>query len=282
MDTKPTRMPIPLNESARLDALNWLKILDTSGTANFDDITAAAASFYKVPIALVSLIDAKRQWFKSKQGLDVPETSRDISFCTHAIMEPEHLLVQDALTDSRFVDNPLVTGNPEIRFYAGAPLFLSQGIALGTLCIIDRVPRPDIEDLSRLKLLAEKTVKEIVSHYEALENPTSTTTPVTPSFSYQTKKSDGEICFFINGELTAHDADGFHRELLAQVDRNGTRRIIFNLTHCEYIDAHSFNILLKIATDAEDAWMKFACIGASEDLVDLFESLNAQHLLAKE
>ncbi len=115
-----------------------------------------------MPIALVSLIDADRQWFKSRQGLDACETGRDISFCGHAILQDDPLVVPDALEDPRFADNPLVTGEPKIRFYAGMPLRLSSGFRVGTLCLIDRKPRRlEPEDLVLFRDLARLVVREL-------------------------------------------------------------------------------------------------------------------------
>lgn len=133
---------LPADEHARLDALRACALLDTEAEERFDRLTAIAQALFDVPIVLVSLVDAERQWFKSKQGLDATETPRDISFCGHAILQPQQLLViENALEDKRFSDNPLVTGPPNIRFYAGAPIRDSNGYALGTLCLIDSTPR---------------------------------------------------------------------------------------------------------------------------------------------
>ena len=140
--------PIPINEASRIDSLFKLDVLDTPAEERFDRITRLAKRMFDVPIALISLVDKKRQWFKSRQGLDVEETSRNVSFCAHAIAKPisaDHTLrimeVPDTLLDNRFSDNPLVTDKPSIRFYAGFVLRSYNDYNLGTLCIIDTIPR---------------------------------------------------------------------------------------------------------------------------------------------
>lgn len=152
--------PLPENEASRLAALQCYQVLDTGPEDSFDDLTALAAQICDAPIALVSLIDTNRQWFKSKVGVEAAETSRDIAFCAHAILQSDIFIVPDAARDDRFADNPLVTSAPHIRFYAGMPLLTSKGEALGTLCVIDRVPRqltPAQQDT--LRRLGRQTVK---------------------------------------------------------------------------------------------------------------------------
>ncbi|MDE2430301.1 MAG: GAF domain-containing protein, partial [Burkholderiales bacterium] len=141
----------PHNEAQRLQTLHACAILDTPAEERFDRLTRLAQHMFGVPIAVISLIDAHRQWFKSRQGLTVSETPRDISFCGHTILGREILHVADATQDVRFADNPLVTGAPHIRFYAGAPLHARNGHALGTLCLIDSVPR-DLSEADRAAL----------------------------------------------------------------------------------------------------------------------------------
>ncbi|WOI44846.1 GAF domain-containing protein [Acidovorax sp. BLS4] len=131
----------PENEAQRLRALQALMLLDTPPEERFDRFVRFAAEQLDAPIALISLIDGQRQWFKSRVGLDVPQTSRDVSFCAHAILQPDLFVVEDANLDARFADNPMVTQAPNIRFYAGAPLCAPTGERLGTLCIIDTKPR---------------------------------------------------------------------------------------------------------------------------------------------
>ncbi len=132
---------IPGNEAQRLAALRSYDILDTDPELGFDDLTQVAAAICGTPIALVSLVDRDRQWFKSRHGLDVPETLRDVALCAHAIHGHDLFVVPDTLADDRFLDNPICAGAPHVRFYAGAPLVTDDGLALGTLCVIDHLPR---------------------------------------------------------------------------------------------------------------------------------------------
>jgi len=153
---------IPQNEANRLQALRSLALLDSPAEERFDRLTRLAKRLFDVPIALVSLVDERRQWFKSNDGLQCSETSREISFCGHAILGNDFFIVEDASKDERFADNPLVIGAPYLRFYAGYPLkYLGEG-NLGTLCLMDTEPRTlSKEDLDSLKDLAGIAEKEL-------------------------------------------------------------------------------------------------------------------------
>lgn len=162
---------LPTNETARLETLHASGLLDSLPEQAYDDTTLLASHICETPIAVVSLIDVDRQWFKSVVGLDVSETPREVSFCAHAILEPHHLLiVPDARLDARFADNPVVVNEPHIRFYAGAPLVTPQGHALGSLCVIDQVPRSLSDSQIRaLEALSRQVMAQITLHQQAQE-----------------------------------------------------------------------------------------------------------------
>lgn len=173
-----TPAPTPANELQRLSALLRLKLLDSSPDAAFDAMTRCLARATGAPVALISLVDAERQWFMCRIGIDTKETPRAVSFCGHAICETEPFVVNDALKDERFFDNPLVTGSPHVRAYLGAPILTAESLALGSFCAIDTAPRVwsanDIaiaRDLSQAvaALIEARSIKtELGESFEAL------------------------------------------------------------------------------------------------------------------
>lgn len=161
----------PSNESKRLQTLRDLNLLDTAPEERFDRVTRLAKQVFSTSIALVSLVDADRQWFKSRQGLDAEETGRDISFCGHAILDDKIMVVNDAEQDQRFCDNPLVCGDPNIRFYAGYPLAAPDGSRIGTLCVIDDKPREiSNEQLQLLRELGRMVEEELIAANDSLND----------------------------------------------------------------------------------------------------------------
>lgn len=153
------KAPLPKNEAKRLKVLWQYDVLDTVPEEVFDDLTDLAAHICEAPIALISLVDENRQWFKSRVGLTTKETSRDVSFCAHAILQSGLFLIPDATKDPRFRDNPIVTGPPRIRFYAGVPLKSPDGFALGTLCVLDKQPK-------RLRAEQKRALLVLARHVE--------------------------------------------------------------------------------------------------------------------
>lgn len=164
------------DDTRRVTTLRLYKILDTAVEKAFDDLTQLAATICEVPVSLVSFVDEHRQWFKSRTGIDVSETPREHAFCAHAILQPEIMVVPDAALDPRFAQNPLVTGAPKIRFYAGAPLKVAGDVQVGTLCVIDRKPRTLTDaQLRALDILSNAVVTQLelrrsAADLEALES----------------------------------------------------------------------------------------------------------------
>jgi GAF domain-containing protein len=154
--------PIPDNEAARLETLRQYQVLDTDSEEVFDELTRLAAYICDTPTALISLVDANRQWFKARVGIQARETPRNISFCGHAITNRGCFIIEDALFDERFADNPLVIKEPFVRFYAGMPLLSPEGFAIGTLCVMDRKPRHlDDKQVDALSMLANQVMSQL-------------------------------------------------------------------------------------------------------------------------
>ena len=163
------KAPIPENEAARLEALRQYEILDTDPEESFNDLTRLAAYICETPIALITLVDAHRQWFKAKVGIGEKETSRDISFCAHAILQDGPFIVPDAADDERFKDNPFVTADPHIRFYAGSPLMSPEGFKVGTLCVVDKRPKElSPKQIAALKILGNQVITQLDLRREIL------------------------------------------------------------------------------------------------------------------
>lgn len=192
------KAPLPVNETDRLAALYSLNVLDSAPEKDFDDIVALASAVCGVPMSLVSLIDADRQWFKARTGTDLTETSRDLSFCAHAILGRDLLVVPDARQDGRFADNPAVAVDGGVRFYAGAPLITTDGYGLGTLCVVDSAPRRlDLEQLQALRALARQVTSQLEMRRYAIALANTT------ARLQELERRKDELADLVGGELRA-------------------------------------------------------------------------------
>jgi signal transduction histidine kinase len=219
--------PLPANDAARLSALESYDILDTAREQAYDDFTALAAAICGTPIALISLIDRDRQWFKSELGLGVSETPRDRAFCAHTIIGNQTLIVPDATRDARFHDNPLVLGSPDIRFYAGAPLVTDEGYGLGTLCVIDRVLRTlspqqieSLEALSRQLMTHLNLRRAMIALRETEHAKKKFVAHVSHELRTPLTSIRGALALVLDAEP---NVDEDSRELLAAAHRNANR-----------------------------------------------------------
>ena len=209
--------PVPVNEEERLAALHRYEILDTDREQALDEVVQLAATICGTPIALISLVDSSRQWFKARVGLTVMETPRDFSFCAHAIQSDDVFVVPDAHKDPRFASNPLVLGDPHIRFYAGAPLTTPQGLNLGTLCVIDSRPR-ELDPVQRgaLSALARQAMVQLELRRYVGRTDLVTHNLRTPLTSI--RGSLGLLSSGVMGELSPEV-----HELVAVAERNSAR-----------------------------------------------------------
>ena len=256
-----SKAPLPRDEEARLHALRQYEVLDTAPEHDFDDLTRLASHSCGTPIALIGLIDRERQWFKSKVGLPLKETSRDMAFCAHTILQSDLLVVRDTLADDRFATNPLVTADPHIRFYAGMPLVTQEGYALGTLCVMDQVARElSVEQKQALKSLSLQVVKQLelrrqlavlcrtiierkqVERRLALQYAVARVLAETATLDEATQRILQTICDSLGWEVGA----------IWNVDRKANALSCFDLWHADTFSAQEFTAATRETTFPPD------------------------------
>lgn len=262
---------LPENEASRLATLHSLNILDTPREARFDQYTRITARIFDTPVALISLVDRDRQWFKSAEGLNSQETPRNVSFCSHAILEDGVFEIRNARRDARFRDNALVVEHPHIRFYAGAPLAAPNGHKLGTLCIIDRVPRRlSDQKKTMLNILADMVVGEMMSHVDAeADRPDRAAQTITAAEFFDNipdERGSSVLLFDIDDVLTSQDdADAglWPAEIFTKLLHNhfpAARSIV-------HIGDFHFCVLLKADKDFDEVWAINRVCSDAKDLL---------------
>ncbi len=235
--------PLPLNETARLRALRDTNLLDSAPDQEIDSLIRALAFHYDVPIALVSLLDADRQWFMSRVGLDAQQTPRDLAFCGHAILQEGVMVVPDATRDPRFADNPLVTDDPHVCFYAGATLFLEEGLPLGTVCIIDNQPRHDVVDFEQLEKVTERVAGAIRAR---LSKGTSAPRAEPDEVPLHMTAQNNQIQVRVERDLRGLAARTWCNGLMSKIGVQSTESLVIDLSGCGHVDSLGVGAMVKI------------------------------------
>ena len=268
---------LPENEKERLATLRSLSILDTPRDDRFDRFTRLAARIFDMPIALISLVDEKRQWFKSVEGFEGSETPREFSFCAHAIHGDDVFEVRNSRSDSRFRDNPLVLEQPHVRYYAGAPLLTPDGNRMGTLCIIDRVPRKLAgEDKRLLKDLADMVVDEMISYVDPktdLANRHALFVSGSRLFDHVSDTSGLSLLLFDIGEMSSPQDEVRTRRAPECIFADLLRGYFSSAESIAYIGGYRYCVLLRENPyfDAAKA-TNLVCVAAKKELREYWGS----------
>ncbi len=266
--------PIPLNEPERLAALHSLRVLDTPPSEPFERIVRNMAEHYDVPICAVSLVDSDRQWFKAICGLDVQQTPRDISFCTHTILHDEKFVVLDAAQDPLFANNPLVTEAPHIRFYAGVPLLLDGTFPVGSLCLISDEPRSHAPDLGLLEVAAHEVTLLLRKHWLHVDSG-----EVSTGAKLVVGRSGGQITCAVSGNLHMSSAEGFFDRTMGMIDQQSVEKLSLCLAEVERMDSAGLGAVIKLYKNCRSSAIEFEILQPSPIVATLLDKTNLSKVL---
>ncbi len=271
----PAGVAFPTNEDARIEALRALGILDTTSEDVFEDIARAAAEACSASMAMVCFVDSERLWFKAAVGTKLPESPRDWGFCSAAILQREPLIVPDALDDPRFAQNPLVMGETGARYYAGVPLLDRNGLAVGTLCVLDSRPRAYDEDISALQMLAVKTMSLLKQR--ARHSPRGSRQRSVGGTLDIVQAGDKLVLTVAGALVQPHAVEFADRALAKMSDR--VREVVVDLDQCQHVDSGGVAVLVRILKAARQRNLGFRVVNARPNVTALFKLLRLDKMM---
>ncbi len=270
--------PIPMNEDERLEVLDRLQVFDSIPARGFDGITQRLASYYSVPIALVTLVCDQRQWYLSKQGLERDQSNRDYGFSAHAILQDDVFVVRDATQDARFSNNVTVSGDPGVRYYAGAPLLTAEGVTIGAVAIMDVVTRDDIHDFSYLESQAKRVITKLEDRARGKDLVFAIKTTLLDS---TIEYSNTDVICRVDGSLRGPDTSRWCERLLSRIP-NTASALVIDLQQCNKVDSMGVGALVKVYKACKKNNIQMTIKNTQPSILRLFELTRLDKILTFE